>query len=424
MESNNNFNAKNMESTSQNSKNSNIDCHDFATQSPSMTNNKDSKKLPNSITFTPQKYRNFILIILLFPLPFFAIIATLLYLYDPMQVWHKPFWREPTFFSAANNRAQAKGIIDYYDFDSLMLGSSFLFKSSEALADSLLGGKWLNISTGGLGLPEKSTILDYALRKKGLKATLISIEWFYVALGSSEKIAYLYDESAANNIKLYLNPRFVWCAITWSKSSDCIGDSKTHLNRQYARSPEPKIDALQGAKEWLKRNKNDRIMPKLLDYEKYPFVLKKREFDAAKIKRHNDYLEKYIFCLARAYPATRFYLVLPPHTRLTYRLMDEVEDFYEWGEVLKMLVLKASKLENMKVYGFDDMDFPDNLGNYHDLTHFNSWMNDYEIESIANNLHILTPQNIDKYIEITESKIRNYDMETLRKLYSETQKER
>lgn len=366
-----------------------------------------------------KKYRNFILIILLFPLPFFAIIASMLYLYDPMQVWHKPFWREPTFFSAANYRAQAKGIIDYYDFDSMMLGSSFLFKSSESLADELLGGKWLNISTGGLGLPEKSTILRYALQKRELKATIISLEWFYATQGNADNIAYLYDDGALNNLKLYLNPRFVWCALTWSDDAACIGDSKSYLNRQYARTPKPEISEQDGAKEWLKRNKNDRILPKILEHEKHPFVVKKREFDAAKIKRHDDYLERYIFSLARAFPHTQFYLVLPPHTRLTYRLMNEVEDFYEWGEVLKMIVLKASKLENVKVYGFDDMDFADNLGNFHDLTHYSAWMNDYEIESIANETHILTPQNIDKYLEITESKIYNYDLESLREILYE-----
>lgn len=46
-------------------------------------------------------------------------------------------------------------------------------------------------------------------------------------------------------------------------------------------------------------------------------------------------------------------------------------------------------------------------------------MNDYEIESIANETHILTPQNIDKYLEITESKIYNYDLESLHKILYE-----
>ena len=50
----------------------------------------------------------------------------LLWLYDPFMFFHKPYFREQTYMT--DLRASARGIIDYAEFDSVILGSSVFGK--------------------------------------------------------------------------------------------------------------------------------------------------------------------------------------------------------------------------------------------------------------------------------------------------------
>ena len=80
---------------------------------------------------------------------------------------------------------------------------------------------------------------------------------------------------------------------------------------------------------------------------------------------------------------------------------------------LKWFVEESAKYPNVKVYGFDDLDYADNLANYCDDTHYNVDMNSMQLDAIANGTHILTPQNIDSYLATMESKIKSYDISPL-----------
>lgn len=68
--------------------------------------------------------KKFIFISLLYPLPFVVIILGLIYIYDPLQIFHKPYFREATFFT--DMRKQALGIIKHYKFDSYIIDTSML----------------------------------------------------------------------------------------------------------------------------------------------------------------------------------------------------------------------------------------------------------------------------------------------------------
>lgn len=65
-------------------------------------------------------------------------LSTLLYIYDPLMLYHKPYFRKETF--STDMRVQAKAIIDNYDFDSIIIGSSILENTSAKEANDKLGG--------------------------------------------------------------------------------------------------------------------------------------------------------------------------------------------------------------------------------------------------------------------------------------------
>ncbi|EGK8077032.1 hypothetical protein IO383_001495, partial [Campylobacter lari] len=68
---------------------------------------------------------------------------------------------------------------------------------------------------------------------------------------------------------------------------------------------------------------------------------------------------------------------------------------------------------NVKIYGFDNLNYADNTMNYMDLVHYNIDMNSMQLDAIKNQTNILTPENMDEYFKIMEEKIKNYDLNPL-----------
>ena len=91
-------------------------------------------------------------------------ISILLYIYDPFQFFHTPIFREKTFMG--DMRVSAAGIIDHYDFDSIIAGSSMLENTSIKEAEQIIGGKWVNFSFGGSRFEERFILLNYILKNK------------------------------------------------------------------------------------------------------------------------------------------------------------------------------------------------------------------------------------------------------------------
>ncbi|MCH5337055.1 MAG: hypothetical protein J1D99_06555, partial [Campylobacter sp.] len=84
-------------------------------------------------------------------------LSTLLYIYDPLMLYHKPYFNRPLTFK--NMRVQDKFLIDNYDFDSIIIGSSMLQNTSAKEAGDKLGFKWMNLSDSDLGFNERIVIL-------------------------------------------------------------------------------------------------------------------------------------------------------------------------------------------------------------------------------------------------------------------------
>ena len=87
-----------------------------------------------------------------------ALLGILLYIYVPFMFFHKPYFREQTYMT--DLRASARGIIDYAEFDSVILGSSMLENTSAREAGQKLGGKWVNLSMGGAHPNVRAVVLD------------------------------------------------------------------------------------------------------------------------------------------------------------------------------------------------------------------------------------------------------------------------
>ena len=74
------------------------------------------------------------------------------------------------------------------------------------------------------------------------------------------------------------------------------------------------------------------------------------------------------------------------------------------------MVLTLGKHPNVHIYGSHDCKFPHNLANYYNESHYQPDVNRYMMFSIKNNLHILTPENIDLYEQQMLENLKNFEI--------------
>lgn len=367
-------------------------------------------------------YKKWVILSLFIPLFIFMALSTLLYIYDPLMLYHKPYFRKETF--STDMRVQAKAIIDNYDFDSIIMGSSMLQNTSAKEANNKLGAKWINLSLSGSHANERFIILNYAFKKKEIKNIIYSFDAFLVdKKANTTNFEKIYN---ANNffipLGIYMDlkhPRFIRCALTYSTKEKCVGKEDLEKLTMWLDENTQYFGGFENWKKYLQSNKLKNYYLKVITQ----ILNSKNDFNPPKnvdIEKNKVILQEYLLSFIQKNKDTNFYFIIPTYSRLIYRLNNDDDNSYynknfilfsKFKALLKWFIKETSKYPNVKIYGFDDLDYADNITNYKDPPHYNIDMNSMQLDTIKNNTHILTPQNMDKYFEIMEEKIRNYDLE-------------
>lgn len=348
-------------------------------------------------------------------------------------IFHKPYFRKLGFSS--DMRVQNKAIIRDYDFDSYILGSSMMENTSAKEANNLLGDKWVNISMSGSRFAERAVILDYMFNIKNPKNIIYSIDLEFL-LDISPKLKRNFGQIYTKNdiflLDFYFQKDILKCAITWSESSKCIGYDDLENLIKWKRRKLKAIKLYGGFDNWIKYKKQGnptvaRVLKELKNHTDTPLNNKTINIDISKNKL---YIKKYLLDYIVKNPQTNFHLVFTTYSRLFYKVnthpiggsMDSREKFEKLRAILKWLVVECKDLPNVKIYGFDDTSYSDNIANYRDITHHNIDMNSTYLMSIKQNAHILTTNNIDSFLSTMEQKIKDYDLSPLKEILKKASK--
>lgn len=357
-----------------------------------------------------KSYKKFVIFSLLIPLPFILTLFTLLYIRDPFWFFHKPWFREESFMR--DMRMQARGIILYKEFDSAIVGTSMLENTSAKEASEKLGDKWINLSLGGSTFALRSVILQYLFKHKNIKNIIYSVDIRALndfKMPEDENFIALYNDNTLNLFKIYLSNRFVSCALTFSKKEKCIGKNNLDILTNWWLEDQKYFGGFEKwNKGWWSDKKFQNELLKAQDF-KPNFNIDVSDF--------KNYTKRHLLSFIKKYPDTQFHLIIPSYSRLNYRRLSygeyynkNSELFSKYYVILKWLIKETSKYPNVKIYGFDDLAYADDIRNYKDPAHYNIDMNSMQLDAIKNGTHILTLQNMDEYFKTMEEKIRNYDL--------------
>lgn len=400
---------------------SKTDCHDFA--NAKSRNDEVKSDESHYKSHNDKNYRRFAIFFVGSFVPPALLVGAfvgLLWLYDPLMLFHKPYFREQTIVYEKNlpiNKA-----IDFLDFDSILLGSSMFQNTIAKEADKKIGGKWFNFAIGSSRIDEREALLQYILKHKQIKQIAYSLDNYILVNGEFTKVQITSLQNINNtfweNLKIYFDKHFIKCAVKWSKKFECVGRTFKEYGPWYNKNA-------YGFKNWSFDEKQ-RFLQELEIYQNNSY--KTKNIDMAERANIHKYIRERIFVYVEQNPQINFHFVLPTQSRFFWNIPYYWNDgerfgtdkyrspkryFDDWKHTIKWFIQESEKYNNVKIYGLDTLDYADNLDNYSDARHYRGDMNSMQLDAIANGTHILTPQNIDSYLATMESKIKSYDISPL-----------
>jgi len=347
---------------------------------------------------------------------------SILFIYDPLKIFHKP-WMNKEYLQP-NMREQAAGIINNWEYDSVILGTSILECTSSKEASNKLGGNFINISLAGSYFFERAIVLKYLLKKKPIKKILYSLDNNgLIDTGKSngtfkiDSWAYLYDDNPLNDFKVYINNKYLKCLFSLSSKRNCIG-RKVNFDRpnSWHESPDQAI-RFGGLDNWFKAKENPQIKHAFsMILDSIQNIKKgKINFDnnlALNIKAIKKYIDENLITYIKQYPDTEFILILPPYSRIKFAIDAQYNksSFEKYKASVKYLVSKSNKFSNLSIYGWGNYSFVDNIANYKDPQHYEYKINSWMLDAISRKEGLLTSTNIDVYLDIFSHKSLNYDL--------------
>ncbi len=358
--------------------------------------------------------KRFILISL--AIPFVAIGALLAFLVvrDPLQIYHA----NPALRFHGDMRVQAKGIIatNAANVSGIIIGTSMLENTDPRIAAQKLGGKWLNLSLSGGRGDERAIVLNYALRHLQLRHVVYSFDltngYINAKVGAKfPKFDFLYDGNELNDIRIYLNEKFILCAIdpAWRECSKTAKLDKLtfwHTNKEHSAR-------FGGWQNWVKNKNNVQLRDTFAQLQKLPRATPYKPLaDKSNLTQTQEFYERYFFDLAAQNPQTRFEVIVPTYSRLWWRIQPAGQNARRLA-VLRWFVERAGAFGNVRVYGFDDTEYADDIAHYRDETHYNIDMNARHLDAIAGGWGRLDAANIAGYIAQVNEKIAAYDLQKM-----------
>jgi len=336
------------------------------------------------------------------------IIATIgLGVYDPLHIFHKS-WITKNDRLHGNMRLQAAGIINNYNFDSVIIGTSMMKGTSAISASHKMGGKFVNVSSDGSSIFERKYIINYALQKKNIKNVILS---FDTGLNANLKKDYhrfpinrfdfLYDDIWLNDVKAYWNYKFIGCLIRFSFTINCLGSERNvqrpleWFNGVYKLNQE-----ISGIENWV-HSRNGRgkgVHSRVRRHITKPIKTEKKYED--KLRLTQEIIEGSLFSIIENHKSTKFHVVFPPYSRFLYALWKRKNPYkYQlYIQTLKYLVIAGNKYSNLTIYSFDNLKYLDDLDNYRDMRHYNTDINEVILDAISNNRNIISGENLIPFI--------------------------
>lgn len=357
---------------------------------------------------------------------FFAVLLALfiafivrIYTYDAYHFWSLEHPQDAKYSS--NARIQNAAFINHLNFDSIILGNSYMENTSAKEASDVFGGKFFNLSMSGSNNYERSIVLKRTLETHDIKRVILLLTPSCSTEGHGsypiETWKILYDDNRFNDFKYYLNTHDMVCMWTFSKKSSCLGRKK-NLDRPYAWFEAPDhASRFGGLQNWARFYKNPQL--ENLITQEIPEAANKAlsigtPLSDEEMDEISQSLNQTVFDFARQYPDTEFLLYFNPDSLLGKALTFRNNlSFTQYSYFVQQAVKKSDTFSNVHLFGFDNLAFTNDLSYYKDTTHYREEINSQLLYLMKAKKYSLSADTVDSYLNELWVKVEKFDLDIL-----------
>lgn len=316
---------------------------------------------------------------------------------DPFLHYHiEQAWLE---YPLRDERYQNDGIARYYEYDSIITGTSMCqnFKCSEF--DGLWGAKSIKIANSGASFHESCENINRAFSHNAdIRNVLCSLDGNRLNYPASEDEyegypAYLYDRNPFNDVNYLLNKEVV---------------PKTIAVLNYTRSGQ-KTTTPDEYGNWsqYKSFGKESVLASFVPLEEAEEEWYLTEED---IRRISENVCENFVKTAEQHPDATFYLFFPPYSICYWEALVRTKQLDAQLAAQKMSAELLLEADNVRVFDFSyRIDIIEDLDNYTDTLHYGEWINSEILRMMSEGEGELTDAGLEEYYDSVRTLYLNYD---------------
>lgn len=314
---------------------------------------------------------------------------------DPFFHYHKPDVGK-YYYRLNNQRSQNDGILKFFDYDAIMVGSSMTENFSTTEIDSLFGVKSVKTPFSGGRYKEINTAVETGLmHNTELKTVFRCLDLNMFAWDKDEKRTdlgeyptYLYDVNIFNDVKYIFNRDVVF--------------NRTYPMIVAEKNGEPSgIDDFDSYSTWEGdlRYGMSAVSPKGIEWDRdsIPEQDVLTEEDKQTILGN---IRQNVTSLPQKNPDVKFYYFFSPYSAVWWNKQIMSGKFYYQIEAEKIVIEELLDCDNVKLFSFNNAtDITTNMDNYKDTLHYGEWINSQMLEYMNEGKYQITKDNYISYLE-------------------------
>ncbi|WP_029231919.1 hypothetical protein [Butyrivibrio sp. VCB2006] len=355
--------------------------------------------------------KKFFITSLILILGIFLLFGGMVFYIDPFFHYRAPNGK--FYYELYEQRSQNDGITKYFDYDSMIIGTSMAENFKASLFDELMGTNSVKVSYSGATYKELNDDLMVAYRSghdpkyvlRPLDYSLLVVDKDEIRTDMGEYPVWLTNSNPFDDVKYLLN-------------RDVIINYTLPVILRYIRGVEGGYTSFD---EYSYTGDNNVFSKELILQNVQEFTQ-----GAEVAPTSEDYtiltenMEQNVVSLARMHPETTFLYFFPPYSMAYWGGLRSEGKLNQMLEYKKAAIEQMLECDNIHIYSFTLFtDITTNLDNYRDVAHYCPEVNDFIMKNIADGEEAqqseytgfgrITAGNKDEYLLMEKEYLNSFD---------------
>ena len=334
---------------------------------------------------------------------FLIIIGGAVAIIDPYFHYHKPL--KFLSYRFGNSRYINDGIGRYFEYDSIITGTSMTENFKSSLFDKLFSSNSIKAPFSGGSYKEINDNLERTLKRKdNIKYILRGLDYNQIIQDSeymkyNNLPIYLYDNNPLNDYKYLFNKEVIIKGLGGVSAYTLLGKNTTTFD-EYSNWNNKYQAGKENVLRNYKRNKRENIKEEKLEKKDREIIDKN--------------VEKNVISLVKKYPNTKFIYFITPYSIVYWDQLKQEGKIEKQIMAEKYMIEKILEYPNIELYSFfNNYEMICDLDNYKDPGHYMGKINDKILYWIYKKEYQLTKENYEEYIRKNLEFYKNYNYDSI-----------